>query len=277
MKSISAKTGDFEIWFETRGGSSNDAIMLLHGFTGSHSTWANLCDSLEDSHFVIMPDLPGHGMSGTSSNLEHVNIGSTSDNLQRVLNHLGVRKTALLGYSMGGRVALSLALEHQDKVTSLILESASPGIRDWRERRIRKKEDDALAMDIEKRGLEWFVNRWESMPLFATQKKLDPSIVKRIREERFSNSANGLSMSLRAVGTGAMESLWERLGSLRTPVLLIVGELDGKFLAAGKAMQKLLPNCRLEEVKGAGHCTHVEKPDAFERIVEEFLLSTSIG
>lgn len=263
--------GNYNIWFKTYGKSSKPAMLLLHGFTGTHSTWIDLCNTLKREHFLIAPDLPGHGRSGISSTPGPMSIDKTSDNLLKLLNALNVPKVALLGYSLGGRIALNFALKHQNRLTCLILEGASPGIQDSTEREKRKAEDDSLASDIEKHGRDWFVERWENMPLLATQKDLGSPVLKMIRNERLSNMANGLSISIKSMGTGSMRPLWDNLGQLKIPVLLVVGEKDRKFLTIGEAMKSQVPNCSLKVVPGAGHCTHLEKPSIFENLVVEFL------
>jgi 2-succinyl-6-hydroxy-2,4-cyclohexadiene-1-carboxylate synthase len=269
--------GDYRMWFEAVGKSSNDPVVLLHGFTGTHSTWADLSKRLMKEHFVIKPDLPGHGRSGASPTPEGMNLDAISDELLRLLDLLKVSKTALLGYSLGGRVALNFALRHQDRLTSLILESSSPGIQDSAEREKRKVEDDALAMDIERYGLNWFVHRWEEMPLFASQKSLGSSVIQSVRNDRLSNTGHGLSMSLRSAGIGTMMPVWDQLHRIRIPVLLIVGEKDEKFSAIAEAMSERVAHCTLKVVEGGGHSTHLERPETFHKIVEEFMDARSRG
>lgn len=269
--------GSYNIWFETHGRRSKPSMLLLHGFTGTHLTWTGLCKILTKEYFLIVPDLPGHGRSGISSMPEFMNLDATSDNLLKLLNTLGAPKVALLGYSLGGRIALNFALKHQDRLTCLILEGASPGIQDSVERENRKAEDDSLASDIEKYGRDWFVERWENIPLLATQKDLGSPVVEMIKNERLSNAPNGLSMSLKSTGTGRMHPLWDQLGRLTIPVLLLVGEKDRKFLTIGEAMKSHIPRCTLRVVEGAGHCTHLEKPAIFENLVVQFLETCSFS
>ncbi len=266
------------LWFETYGErrlQEKSSVLLLHGFTGSHLTWKRLCGKLSKEHyFLITPDLPGHGRSERAAlpASKDLTIDATSDILQNLLDVLDVGKTALLGYSLGGRIALNFALKHQERLTCLILESASPGIQDPEEREKRKMEDDSLAKELENNGLAWFVNRWENLGLFATQKDLDPKTFEIVRRERLSHTASGLAMSLRSAGTGTMEPLWSQLGRLAIPVLLIAGEKDEKFLTIGEEMVKRMPsNCTLSVMKNSGHAPHLENPDFFEETVKQFL------
>lgn len=254
-----------QLWFETHGDKHDATVVLLHGFTGSHLTWERLCSRLVENRFLVVPDLPGHGRSGAVS---VTNMDDTSDSILRVLDLLGIRKTALLGYSLGGRIALHFAMKYQDKVSCLLLESASPGIQDSKERRAK---DDSLAKDIEQNGLDWFVEEWENLQLFATQKNLNPEVIQGVRNVRLSHAASGLAMSLRSMGIGRMKPMWSELGRLEIPVLLIVGEKDEKFTMIAEEMKKRMINCAIKVMKNAGHATHLENPEMFEDIAKQFL------
>lgn len=259
------------LWFETAGKNSDPSLALLHGFTGTHHTWDEVRGRLGKGRFLIVPDLPGHGKSVGFRTVEEMSFDATSDTLVKVLDLAGVERTALLGYSLGGRIALNFALRHQNRLTCLILESTSPGIRDHKERQGRRKEDDALADGIVRYGLKWFVKHWEDTPIFATQKNLNSRVIQRVRNDRLSNTPTGLAMSLRSTGAGRMRPLWDSLGSLEIPVQLIVGRRDEKYLAISEEMKELIPHCTLNVVEGVGHATHTENPVAFWRIVESFL------
>ncbi|HEV2389463.1 MAG TPA: alpha/beta fold hydrolase, partial [Nitrososphaerales archaeon] len=145
------------IWYDTMGDPSNDPLVLLHGFTGTHRTWGRLAEKLAKGHFLILPDLPGHGRSGVSPSRAAMGIGATSDALAEVITlECGSKKAALLGYSLGGRVALDLACEHQGLLSCLVLEGASPGIDEEAAKEQRRADDEALADEIERQGIEWF-------------------------------------------------------------------------------------------------------------------------
>src|SRR5271156_1162560 len=194
--------GGASMSYETRGDASNDPLVLLHGFTGTHHTWDQLGERLARARFLILPDLPGHGASGGSPSRAEMSVGATSEAVAEVIRREGGnRKAALLGYSLGGRIALDLACKHQELLSCLVLEGASPGIERAEEREERRRDDDALADEIERRGVEWFVDYWQETPLFATQKDLPRAVFERIRRDRLSNSAQGLAMSLRSAGT----------------------------------------------------------------------------
>jgi 2-succinyl-6-hydroxy-2,4-cyclohexadiene-1-carboxylate synthase len=195
---------------------------------------------------------------------------ATAD-LLGLLDQRGVERFDLLGYSMGGRVALHLALAAPERVSRLVLESASPGIADAVERAERVASDTALAEQIEQRGMDWFVDYWEHIPLFRSQRMLPPEVFAAQRERRLMNRPRGLAHSLRGMGAGQQESLWERLNELRMPTLLLTGEHDTKYVALAQEMQQRIPGAVQQVVRGAGHTTHLEQPASFLEAVEAFL------
>jgi 2-succinyl-6-hydroxy-2,4-cyclohexadiene-1-carboxylate synthase len=176
---------------------------------------------------------------------------------------------------MGGRVALHLAAAAPARVRALVLESSSPGIADPTERAARIDADDALADAIERDGLAAFVERWERLPLFASQAVLPEVVLERQRAQRLRNDPRGLANSLRGMGAGRQEPLWHRLATLAAPTLLIAGELDAKYCAIARQMAAALPNARTAVVPNAGHAVHLEQANAFVRNVLEFLNSAS--
>jgi 2-succinyl-6-hydroxy-2,4-cyclohexadiene-1-carboxylate synthase len=279
MPELKPSDGRPSLWFETRGDRSGDPVVLLHGFTGTHRTWDELGERLAEKRFLILPDLPGHGRSGVSPSRAKMGIGPTSDAVAEVMGLAmggkGKKKAALLGYSLGGRVALELACRHQELLSCLILEGASPGIQGDVEREERRAKDDSLADEIERRGVGWFVDHWQETPLFATQKEIPPQACEAVRRDRLSNSARGLAMSLRGAGTGEMLPLWNKIEDLSIPVLLVVGKRDPKYAETGEAMHRMIPGSVIVEVDGAGHCVHVERPEEFADIVGRFLADRS--
>ena len=182
-----------------------------------------------------------------------------------LLDRLAIDRAHMLGYSMGGRLALYLALRYPGRFRRLMLESASPGIADDAARLERRRQDDALADAIEATGIAWFVDYWQGLPLWRTQATLELAVRQAQRRQRLGNDATGLANSLRGMGAGAQPSLWHELPGLRLPTLLLVGELDHKFRAINQAMARLIPDVRLERIPDAGHNTHLERPAEFAR------------
>jgi 2-succinyl-6-hydroxy-2,4-cyclohexadiene-1-carboxylate synthase len=251
-------------------------LLCLHGFTGAASTWEPFAGAWPGRGIVAV-DLIGHGASDAPVDPARYSIECAVDDLTAVLDALGIERAAVLGYSMGGRVALHLALVAPGRVEALILESASPGIDDPGERAARVRSDEELAAFIEREGVEAFVDRWESVPLFATQRSLPHAVYARQRAQRLANHPRGLANSLRGMGAGAQEPLWSRLGEIRVPTLLIAGALDEKYRALAREMAELMPDAGAVIIPDAGHATHLEKPGEFARAVGAFLEARSLA
>jgi 2-succinyl-6-hydroxy-2,4-cyclohexadiene-1-carboxylate synthase len=242
-------------------------LLLLHGFTGSVATWAGHLPELSGRATTIAVDLIGHGASDVPADPARYTISHCIADLLVVLDRLEIGRAAVLGYSMGARVALHLALAAPERVVGLVLEGGSPGLVGESERSARRASDEELAATIERDGVAAFVARWEQLPLFASQNALPAGVRSALRRQRLRNSERGLAHSLRGMGTGAQASLWSRLGQIDAPALLIVGALDEKFCRIGRAMAAAMPRACLTVVPGAGHAVHLERPDEFDRLV----------
>ncbi|KGR78411.1 2-succinyl-6-hydroxy-2,4-cyclohexadiene-1-carboxylate synthase [Ureibacillus sinduriensis] len=249
-------------------GDLEQTIVMLHGFTGSTATWEDVAISITDYRIVAI-DLIGHGQTGSPLETAAYTMEEQILQLNEILQQLDLHKVILLGYSMGGRVALSYAKSYPDRVAQLILESASPGLKTEGERALRRSSDESLADRIQTYGIEDFVNKWENIPLFASQKRLPPDVQQKVRKERLAQSEIGLANSLRRMGTGAQTSLWPYLEQLSMPVTLITGDLDEKFCNIAGEMQALLPSAQHTIVKNVGHAIHVENPEQFATIVKD--------
>ena len=251
------------------------ALLLLHGFTGSSKNWQPLQAALADDYRVIALDLPGHGRSAAPADLARYTMPAVATDIGALLDRLQSGPAHLLGYSMGGRLALYLALSAPARWRSLILESASPGLAPAAARAERRARDEALAAWIEAEGIEAFVDRWQALPLFASQRHLPEKVRWAHRNRRLRNRPGGLADSLRGMGTGRQPSLWPRLAKLSLPLLLIAGALDEKFVTIARKMARALPagSCppRLEIVPEAGHTVHLERPILYARLVREWL------
>lgn len=249
-------------------------LILLHGFTGDTTTWDPYYEALGTQTKCYAVDIIGHGKSDSPGEIERYRMMSVVDDLFLLMEKLGIAKADILGYSMGGRLALSLAQKYPAKVRKLILESTSPGIKEAEERKVRVQNDEKLAAFIEEQGITDFVDYWETIPLFKSQESLSKAIKDRIREQRLKNSQRGLANSLRGMGTGMQPSWWEDLESLEIETLLLTGSLDEKFCGIARQMSEKLPRCRWETIEGSGHAIHVEDPEKFVTIVKGFLSNT---
>lgn len=246
------------------------ALLLLHGFTGSSATWKPFLSSWPGLT-VIAVDLPGHGASDSPADPARYSMERCVKDIVALMDRLGVERAAALGYSMGGRVALHLALAAPERLRALVLESASPGIEAPAERAARRESDEALAASIDKDGVEAFVSHWEALPLFASQARLPAAAREELRRQRLANNAAGLAGSLRGQGAGEQEPLWRRLHEINVPALVVAGELDEKYSALTHRMAAAMPNARAEVVAQAGHAIHLEQSNAFATLVRRFL------
>lgn len=248
-----------------------EPLLLLHGFTGSIENWETLIVDLEKKFKCVLVDIIGHGETDSPSNYERYSIEKVAKDITVILDSLHFKKVNVLGYSMGGRLALAFAILYQERVKSLIVESSSPGLREQEEREDRIKLDNILANRIEENGIKEFISNWEDIPLFASQKKLSVEKRDKIRNQRLRNNPLGLANSLRGMGTGSQPSYWEQLKTLSVPTLLICGELDSKFCLIADNMRKSLSNVTVKKIKDVGHAIHVELPEIFGKIVIEFV------
>ncbi|HEU5102163.1 MAG TPA: 2-succinyl-6-hydroxy-2,4-cyclohexadiene-1-carboxylate synthase [Roseiflexaceae bacterium] len=269
------RVNDITLYVEQSG--AGRPLLLLHGFTGSAATWTPFIDALAPGLRILAPDLIGHGRSESPSDAQRYSIDRCVADLLAILDALQIERADVLGYSMGGRVALHLACAARERVGRLVLESSSPGIADAAERVARVAADEALAESIERDGLAAFVERWERLPLFASQASLPQEQRARLRAQRLGNNPLGLANSLRGMGAGRQPSLWDQLPELDVATLLIAGELDAKYRALAGQMLALLPNARATIVPGAGHTVHLEQSRLFIENVLEFLSSSSSG
>ena len=238
------------------------SLLLIHGFTGSALAWGDNIPALEQQFDVIAVDLPGHGTNPVAASVE-----ATAEDLA---HRYGSQHMHVLGYSLGARVALRLVAVHPAAVSRLILESPSAGSTDFNARTERRIADDDLADDIERDGVQAFVDRWERMPIFASHAQLPEAVLAEQRAIRLANTPHGLAQSLRLAGQGVMTPLQDRLAKIAAPTLVIVGAID-PARASAEQVAAGIPGARLAIVDGAGHTPHLERPEAFRRLVIDFL------
>lgn len=234
------------------------AVTLVHGFTQIGRSWQPVLDRLSPLHTFTVVDAPGHGHSSEAA-------AGLWDAAGQIADAGG--RSAYVGYSLGGRLCLHVALSHPGLVEALVLVGTTAGIDGQDERRDRRAADELLAARIEHDGVASFVEQWLRGPLFSTLPPEAAGV-----EQRLANTAAGLAASLRLAGTGVQESLWDRMGSLDMPVLVVAGELDVKFAAIGRRLTDAIgANAELVLIPGAGHACHLERPDAFCLILADFL------
>ena len=236
-------------------------LVLLHGFTHTGATWGPVIRALGERYSAIAPDIRGHG---SASLREPVNVEGVIDDVSRLVpgGHF-----TLVGYSMGGRIALHVALALGGRVDRLILIGASPGIADALEREVREETDERLAKWIDRASsIEEVARRWEQTPVLAGQ---PPKVAAFVHRDRLHNTPGGLARALRGLGTGALPSVWGRLGELQMPVVLVVGERDVKFIGTAERMADEIRHARVVLVPGVGHAVHLEAPEALAALIAE--------
>jgi 2-succinyl-6-hydroxy-2,4-cyclohexadiene-1-carboxylate synthase len=251
-------------------GGPGRRLVLLHGFTQGPGSWDAVVAALDPSFEIVRVTLPGHGPAGGASAQVRLPFeaaaGAVADAVAEVA---GPAPATWVGYSLGGRLALRVALDRPDLVGSLILLGATAGIEDADARAARVEIDERLAGGLERKGVEQFVDGWLAQALFSRLSRADAGL-----EERRQGTVEGLASALRLLGTGAQEPVWERLGEITVPVLLLAGEHDTKFSAiAFRLATGIGESAALTFVPGAGHAAHLERPQSVATILNRFLSS----
>jgi 2-succinyl-6-hydroxy-2,4-cyclohexadiene-1-carboxylate synthase len=258
-------------YYIEKDGNGGPAVVMLHGFTGSRSTWLSLIPYLWPDHRPIAIDLIGHGRSASPASVERYAMDRAVDDLVEVVRSLGFERAVWMGYSLGGRTALQVAVRHPDAVSALILEGASPGLETEQERLDRIAADEKLAQ-LAERDMEAFVDYWQSISLWDSQKEnLSEASKTALRQGRLAQRGVGMANSLRGMGTGSQTWVGDRLAEIRVPVLLTAGSLDTKYCGIAREMAAVIPDATLRLIEGAGHCAHLERPAEFNAVVLEFL------
>lgn len=252
-------------WLQWQG-EKLPTLVCLHGFTGTLNTFRSL--NWPPNWNVLGVDLIGHGQSPIFVHPDEYRMPKVIQTLRNLMVKLGIGNYAVLGYSMGGRIALAWALS-DPKIVRVILESSRPGIDSEQVRQERQLKDNQLATRLLTQPLQAFVDDWENLPLFATQRQLPATVQARVRKERLSQVPYGLAMSLMMMGTGQQANYWPRLPQI-CPGLLITGKVDAKFQGIATAMQKAAPQLHHQVLPG-GHCVHLENPALFSQIISDYL------
>lgn len=236
-------------------------FVLVHGFTQTARSWDAVVKALGDVGEIVPVELPGHG-AARDRRFGFVDAAA-------YLGDAGGEAT-YVGYSMGGRLCLRLALDRPDVVERLVLVGASPGIADSDARAVRRRADALLAADLDAGDTGEFLTRWLAQPMFETTTPRPEELA-----ARRTNGRDGLAYALRRLGTGAQEPLWDRLGELAMPVLLVAGEQDAKFRDIAERMAAAIgPNARTAVVPGAGHAVLLDRPELLADLVADHAAAT---
>ena len=252
---------------EESGPQAAPVVLFLHGFMGSRRDWAPVTAEFVRTHRCIAVDLPGHGETGDPDEKSLWAPAGCIAALAGILAAVG--GGSVVGYSLGGRLALQLAAERPDLVARAVIVSASPGIPDEPARRARRDEDEHRARRLETLGLEPFLDDWYRQPLFTPLREHPcfPEVLQRRRR----NEPRLLARSLREMGTGSQRSLWGDLPGLRLPLLFLAGERDAKFTTLAFDTVALCPKGEAVVLRGRGHALVEEDPEAVARETQGFL------
>ncbi len=260
-------------------------VVVLHGFLGSAAEMSDFQFEIVKqlrtkpvagrSYQIIGVDLPGHGDSPSPREPEPYELGATAASIVETLTEYESSKEMLpahfVGYSLGGRAALVFALTYPEHVRSLTLISTSAGIADAAEREARIASDNELAEAAEtggRAGMAEFVEQWGAQPMWdSLRERIDDKAWERRQKQRARSRPVGIANSLRVAGAGAMEPVWDRLGELSMPTLLLSGANDAKFVALAKQMAQQLSSARHVSLAGLGHAAPAEDPAAVAREV----------
>jgi len=254
-----------------RFGEGARPVLLLHGFMGSRHAWELVRPALEPHVHALAVDLPGHGESGIPPVSERAGYEATLEALAALVEGELGGQADVIGYSQGARLALALASRHPDRVRRLVMESGSPGLHARKERSLRREEDARRALQLEREGVERFVDQWEALSLFSGLAKLPGDVRQRLRARRVGQRAEGLAWALRSLGTGVQPDLWPALPHVRAPTLLLTGEDDPKYTQLARRMAAELPVVWRHSIPGCTHTPHLEAPAIWASEVLGFL------
>ncbi len=261
----------YNFFYEIKGDKHQPLILFLHGFMGNQDSFQEVILLLSERFCCLAVDLPGHGKTEIWGGDECYQIPNTAQALIELLNQLDISRCYLLGYSMGGRLALYLTLHFPDRFKKVILESASPGLPSSEARSQRRLRDEILAQKLETEDFYNFLIQWYQQPLFNSvrnQYNFDCLLQKRLQ-----NSPQTLATSLRQMGTGSQPSLWELLPLDSIPLLLLVGEWDNKFQEINQKIIQVCPVAKMEIISNSGHMIHWENPKVYVKSVIKFFSS----
>ncbi|OED37698.1 2-succinyl-6-hydroxy-2,4-cyclohexadiene-1-carboxylate synthase [PVC group bacterium (ex Bugula neritina AB1)] len=253
------------------GEPSRPLLILLHGFLANKEDWEGIIPHLIDTYYCLAIDLPGHGDTPMIKN-QNDSLPNAAMFVNRFLDEKNIQQCDLLGYSMGGRLALQVLLQRPERFSRLILEGSCPGLKTEEGRLERVKNDGYIAKQIEKEKDVFlkYLLKWYQQPFFKSIKR-KADLFEKFLELRLKNDPLQVAESLRCLGTGAQPSLWENLKDIKSDTCLIVGCEDDKFLTFCKEMATIIPSCELYIVEKCGHNVHVEQPEKHVKILKNFL------
>lgn len=250
-------------------------ILFLHGFMGNVREFDEAKSLLINDFYFLNIDLPGHGKTPTLHD-DCYTMAKTASGLIKLLDELKIKQCFLIGYSMGGRLALYLTLHFPQYFPQVILESASPGLSTEKERLERVKRDGQIARKLsrccKRDDFTKFLDNWYDLPIFGNIK--NHSRFEQMRENRLQNNPLEIAKSLKFMGTGIQPSLWEKLSANKISLLLLVGENDTKFVDINQKMAQVNESCKLNIIENTAHNIHFENTVAFVENIRDFFRIT---
>jgi 2-succinyl-6-hydroxy-2,4-cyclohexadiene-1-carboxylate synthase len=271
---LAVQIDNYRFTYSLEGKSNRPAILFLHGFMGDRFELQQAIAALSKHFYCVAIDLPAHGQTQVTEQDCYYTIQATAKSVINFLNFLHIDKCALVGYSMGGRLALYLTIHFPNYFHRVVLESASAGLTTTKARSDRLAQDRQLATRLENLidyDFRLFLESWYQQAIFANLRS-HPNFPQMLTQ-RLNNSPILLAKSLRNFSTGAQPSLWEELSQNQIPLLLIAGELDRKFVQLNQEIDKLCKSAKLEIMPNCGHNTHFENSDLFIQKIQNFLLA----
>lgn len=256
-----------QLHYQTSGNPANLPVLFLHGFMGSGNDWNEVIEFLSPQYYCLTVDLPGHGGTGLDKNIDY-SFEKTAIAMMETMRQSDIKKCFLVGYSMGGRLALFLTLRYPRYFSKTVLESASPGLRTQQEREVRRIQDSQISEELKKGPFKSFLEKWYRKHVF--QGITGGRGFTRLITDRLQNDPKMLAQSLRFLGTGKQPSLWDELPQNENPLFLLVGENDIKFQAIAGEMAKLNRSIKTKIIEGCSHNIHFQEPELFAQYINEF-------
>jgi pimeloyl-ACP methyl ester carboxylesterase len=248
-----ARVNGIEIDYED--GGRGPAVLLSHGYSATGHMWAPQRPSLESHYRLITWDFRGHGHTESPDDPAKYSEALTVGDMHGLLRHLGIDRAVIGGLSLGGTMSLAFHLRHPEMVRALVICDSGPGFRNAESRAAWNARAHERARDLEARGLG---------ALEASSREMREAMARHL-------SAKGLAHAARGMLTQEGSTLIDSLPDIRVPTLIIVGDQDTPFIAPSEYMAKKIPGARLEVIKGAGHSSNLDQPEAFNRVLLDFL------
>jgi len=261
----------YDLHYYTAGNPEKSCVVFFHGFLGSGLDWEEIIDKLSGDFYCVAVDLPGHGKTRVHGSISDYSMESFAGFFAKFVKSNNLNDAVLIGYSMGGRLALFLSAMVKNLWSAAVLESATPGLRKEKQRIERQTKDNKIAKRLEKENLEDFLKDWYQQPLFKTIRNTKNFDL--ILRQRLINNPQELAKALRMMGVGVQLSLWNACTTINIPILLLAGEFDRKFCNIIRDMNIVNRDFELEIVENAGHNVHVEQPEVYFERIYKFLTS----